>query len=140
LLCRAVDTVEDDRRLARPARVALFAAFDRSLVSAASGRPPVPCPFETLAQEIGLGDDDANRELCVASSALFRAFASLPAAQRRVIVPRVIEMSSGMFAYCERVEVDGGLRLRDVDDLERYCYHVAGTVGEFLTDLFLLEC
>jgi farnesyl-diphosphate farnesyltransferase len=34
---------------------------------------------------------------------------------------------------------DGELRLRDVQDLQAYCYVVAGIVGELLTELFLRE-
>jgi farnesyl-diphosphate farnesyltransferase len=34
----------------------------------------------------------------------------------------------------------GEIELADLADLERYCYVVAGIVGEMLTDLFLLGC
>jgi farnesyl-diphosphate farnesyltransferase len=139
LLCRAVDTVEDDRALSPASRRALFAAFDSALTMAASGHARTPCAFEALSKAEELGAD-ADRELCESAGAVFRAFAALPAGQRRVIEPRVLEMSSGMRAYSRRADVESGLRLRDLEDLERYCYYVAGTVGAFLTDLFLLAC
>jgi farnesyl-diphosphate farnesyltransferase len=139
LLCRTVDTIEDDRRLARAQRVALFDAFDGALASAAAGHAQTPCVFEEMAQAAQV-DQGANRELCVSAGAVFRAFAALPPAQRRVIEPRVLEMSTGMREYSGRADAAGGIRLHDVEDLERYCYYVAGTVGELLTDLFLLEC
>jgi farnesyl-diphosphate farnesyltransferase len=41
-----------------------------------------------------------------------------------------------MKEYMERGQREEKLRLLDVDDLERYCYFVAGTVGELLTSLF----
>jgi farnesyl-diphosphate farnesyltransferase len=139
LLCRTVDTVEDDRSLAPAARGPLFGAFDSALAWAASGQVRTPCAFEDLAKATALGAD-ADRELCVSAGAVFRAFAALPTAQRRVIEPRVLEMSAGMRVYSQRADAEGGLRLRDIEDLERYCYYVAGTVGALLTDLFLLEC
>ena len=45
----------------------------------------------------------------------------------------------GMASFVEREEA-GDLRLKDLDDLKRYCYAVAGIVGEMLTELFLLNC
>jgi len=139
LLCRAVDTVEDDRSIAAPARRALFAAFDAALQAAALGDVIPARLFEERAVACRLGHD-AERELAEGVSAVFRVFAALPAPQRAIIEPRVLEMSSGMRAYSRRADAEGGLRLRDLEDLERYCYYVAGTVGAFLTDLFLLEC
>ncbi len=38
-----------------------------------------------------------------------------------------------------RRECDGTLQLDNVEDLEGYCYAVAGIVGEMLTELFLLD-
>ena len=48
-------------------------------------------------------------------------------------------MSQGRRLYAARADARGGLRIRDYDDLERYCYFVAGTVGELLTGLFDLS-
>jgi farnesyl-diphosphate farnesyltransferase len=45
-------------------------------------------------------------------------------------------MSRGMREFTERAQREGGIRVRDVDELERYCAFVAGTVGKLLTDLF----
>jgi farnesyl-diphosphate farnesyltransferase len=42
----------------------------------------------------------------------------------------------GMADFVAR-EREGGLELRDLDDLRAYCYAVAGIVGELLTELFL---
>src|SRR5262245_38580677 len=49
-------------------------------------------------------------------------------------------MSQGMREYSARADASAcGLRLTDLNDLERYCYYVAGTVGGLLTSLFLPE-
>ncbi len=42
-------------------------------------------------------------------------------------------MSQGMAEFQQRATSDG---LNDLPQLDRYCYHVAGVVGEMLTDLF----
>ena len=70
--------------------------------------------------------------------AAFRIFGALSATEREAITPHVAEMSRGMREYAARADTSAsGLRLRDLADLERYCYFVAGTVGGLLTSLFL---
>ena len=44
-----------------------------------------------------------------------------------------------MCDFVERSEEGGGLRLRTMADLRRYCFVVAGIVGQMLTELFLLR-
>jgi nucleoside-diphosphate-sugar epimerase/phytoene/squalene synthetase len=123
-------------------RRALYDTFDAALAASARGDAGAAAlaDFERRSAAQGLGQSETERELCRGAGAVFRAFASLPEAQRRAIEPRVAEMSRGMRSYSERADREGGLRLRDLADLERYCYFVAGTVGELLTDLFALSC
>ncbi|MBI4700071.1 MAG: squalene/phytoene synthase family protein [Deltaproteobacteria bacterium] len=68
---------------------------------------------------------------------LFRPHAGRRRPPRAAIRPHVLCMSSGMREYSARGGARGELRLGDLPDLERYCYFVAGTVGELLTELFL---
>jgi farnesyl-diphosphate farnesyltransferase len=139
LLCRTVDTVEDDPRLAPASRWELFDAFDAALAAAATGDPSLSRAFEALAQTARLGTG-SEAELSARAGAVFRSFAALPAQVRAVIEPHLLEMSRGMRAYAERAHQEGRLQIRDLPDLELYCYYVAGTVGELLTDLFMLAC
>jgi hydroxymethylglutaryl-CoA reductase len=139
LLCRIVDTVEDDRRLPPAVRGALFDAFDAVLARAAEGDASSASEFEAKSAAAGLGPKPHERLLCDRAGASFRVFASLPAEQRAAIFPSVAEMSKGMRAYSERADEEAGLRLRTLPDLEKYCYYVAGTVGELLTQLFALS-
>ena len=137
LLCRTVDTVEDDPRLLPASRWALFDAFDAALASAAEGSASLA--FEDLARsaDLGLG---AESELCLNSGAVFRAYAAQPTNVRDIIAPRLLQMSRGMRGYTERAAAEGRLQIRDLPDLELYCYYVAGTVGELLSDLFVSMC
>jgi farnesyl-diphosphate farnesyltransferase len=138
LLCRIVDTIEDDRTLPSSVRAQLFEAFDAAI----HAEPPdgsAAAGFQALATAVEVGRD-WERTLCRRAATVFRAFSVLPEAQRVGIRPRILEMSSGMRAYSERADREGGLRIGDVADLERYCHYVAGTVGLLLTDLFLLTC
>ena len=135
LLCRIVDTVEDQSNVSPVDRVALFDAFDVTLDDDTSDA----AAFDARARLVGLDADGADGELCQRASVVFGRFRELPEEQRQAIRPHVAEMSVGMRAFAKRAEVAGKLRLDDVADLERYCYYVAGTVGKLLTALFELE-
>ncbi|HKP57685.1 MAG TPA: squalene/phytoene synthase family protein [Polyangiales bacterium] len=139
LLCRTVDTVEDDPQVTPLARRELFDAFDAALTAAAAGDASLSRAFEVLAQTAKLGAG-SEAELCSRAGAVFRPFAALPPPVRALIQPRLLQMSHGMRAYSERAQAEGRLQIRDLPDLELYCYYVAGTVGELLTDLFMLAC
>ena len=139
LLCRTVDTVEDDAHLTPESRSRLFDAFNATLAAAAAGDASPSRAFEQMAQEEQLGAG-AEAELATGASAVFRPFAALRPEVRAVIEPRLLQMSRGMRSYAERAAAEGRLQIRDLQDLELYCYYVAGTVGELLTDLFLLSC
>ncbi|NUP14226.1 MAG: squalene/phytoene synthase family protein [Polyangiaceae bacterium] len=139
LLCRVVDTVEDDRRKTPVMRAALFDLFDRALKAAADGDGSLATAFEDGSRDAELGVTESEKTLCTGAGAVFRTYASLPPEQRDAIYPSVAEMSRGMRSYSERADQEGGLKLRDLEDLEKYCYYVAGTVGELLTALFRLS-
>lgn len=130
LLCRIVDTIEDQPQLPWAERETLYQSFDAMLAGAQE-----PSIFEALATRSTLGHG-ADGELCRGASTVLRSFEELSVAQQEAIRPSVLTMSAGMREYSRRAAEEGRLRLRDPDDLERYCYYVAGTVGELLTALF----
>lgn len=134
LLCRVVDSVEDERDLDPVLRRELFDAFDAAMEDDATAT----APFEVLAAAL-VNASPAEAELCARAGAVFRRFRELSPGQRAAIRPHVLEMSAGMREYAARVDRDGRLRVCDVADLERYCYFVAGTVGHLLTELFIEE-
>jgi farnesyl-diphosphate farnesyltransferase len=133
LLCRIIDTIEDDRTLSLTERDSFFDLFDGLMERDDYGAED----FERRSRRAGLGGDDPEHELCARASAVFSEFRALEPGQRDAIRPHVNEMSQGMREYTARAERETGLRIDDFDDLERYCYFVAGTVGKLLTDLFV---
>jgi farnesyl-diphosphate farnesyltransferase len=128
LLCRVVDSVEDEPTLSNGQRGELFDCFDRLLDHGGD-----PSELEHACARASVGGARADGELCRRAGSVFRELWALPSPQHEAITPHVREMSSGMRAYCER---GAGQRLADLADLERYCYFVAGTVGNLLTALF----
>jgi len=131
LLCRIVDTIEDEARLPEPRRQSMFDVFESQIADDAA-RPEL---LEEALEGIG---GLADLRLCRGSGAVLRVFRGLDAPAREAVRPHVLEMSRGMREYAVRASMEGSLRIRDLRDLERYCYFVAGTVGGLLTSLFAL--
>lgn len=130
LLCRIVDTIEDERNLDRDRRNAYFDAFGKALSA------PDDADERTAPDFSALQDDGAGGELCRGAARVFGALRALPPQQQAPIRRRVLEMSSGMRAYASRADSEVFV-ISDLGDLERYCYFVAGTVGQLLTSLFV---
>ncbi len=128
LLCRVVDSIEDEPTLGDAQRNELFDIFDRLLEEGTDATE-----LELACARASVGGTGADGELCRGAGAVFRTFRALPPSQRDAIRPHVLEMSGGMRSYCARGIAP---RLADLADLERYCYFVAGTVGNLLTVLF----
>ena len=66
------------------------------------------------------------------------AFHQLGAAPRRLIGEHTRRTAEGMARFVAAAGEDGAVELHDLAELQRYCYVVAGIVGEMLTELFLL--
>ncbi len=132
LLCRVVDTVEDEPDLGEAERLDLFERFRGLLRDDAAD----PSAFEAAWRRYPGASPDV--ELARHAGAALREFRALDPALRDASRPHVLEMADGMEATFRRW---GGLdqltALDDLDDLRRYCYFVAGTVGNLLTDTFV---
>jgi farnesyl-diphosphate farnesyltransferase len=128
LVCRIADTIEDDRRLAADLREQLFDAFDEALGDDRSG-----AVLDRLAVASELGRGTESQRLCAGTRKVFRCFHALPLSQRSAIRPHIAELARGMR------ELAPARPFREVCELERYCYFVAGTVGKLLTAIFELD-
>ena len=134
LLCRVADTIEDNPSLPPDVKETLLTAFRAALDV---GGPDA----DALRKAFAAPKTDAER-LTHDADTVLREFRRLPPAQQEAIRPSVQEMAAGMaeFARRQRWAADGPVTvLETVQDLERYCYFVAGTVGHLLTDLFRLH-
>lgn len=131
LLCRIADTIEDHPTLPIGQRDALYEAFLGVLE-----RGDAPEGFSRdWAHVPGEG---ADHTLCLELPRVWRTFQRLPRDLQEHAVPWVAEMTRGMQLYSHRnAAADGLTALHTTEDLQRYCYYVAGTVGHMLTELFL---
>lgn len=135
LLCRTADTVEDDPGLDPRERAALLETFDATL------DPDRDADVDQFLAEVAAvrpdadGPDWAVLRRTDRTLRVLRSFdPSVQAAMRGV----TREMATGMADVLARHADSGGLRLSTVDELEEYCWYVAGTVGELFTKL--LDC
>ncbi|MDY0002504.1 MAG: squalene/phytoene synthase family protein [Polyangia bacterium] len=82
---------------------------------------------------------DGERELFAHTDGIIEAFGGLAKEARGALLGEAASMFGGM-ARMQRVHREGGfVILPDPRALEEYCYYVAGTVGDFLTDRFLAQ-
>lgn len=127
LICRIADTVEDDGSAGVEQKTA---ALD-SLLHAFDGPAEVG---EFQESTLWVRGDADHVELLRRSDLVFQVFRSLPAHSRNRVQHWVSEMVRGMKKFVALYP--RGIRIQTVEEYREYCYYVAGTVGNLLTDLW----
>lgn len=133
LLCRIADTIEDDAGLDLAAKQRYSDWFlgtvlgEREAVAFAAELAPRLAPHATAAE----------RELIANTPRVIRITRDLAPDQIAALARCVRVMSDGMVHYQGQETLDG---LPDQRAMDRYCYYVAGVVGEMLTALFCHHC
>lgn len=133
LLCRLVDTIEDDAGLDAATKAAFMSEFLTVLrhhgqAGDFAGR---------LAARLSSDATAAERELVENAPAVVNITSTFSPRQQRAVTRCVKQMCEGMAEFQRRKSLDG---LATLVDLDRYCYFVAGIVGEMLTELFCEHC
>lgn len=136
LLFRIADTFEDASHWSIAARTEALDAFCALLREPSLTRAAALAAEWTASRPSG---HEGYLTLLGEAAAVMEAFLSLSPDAIATIREHVIRSAQGMSVFVRRTDARGELKLADLDDLRRYCYVVAGIVGEMLTDLFLLE-
>jgi len=129
LLCRIADTIEDDRDMPWQ----LKREFSQMFIKVVTGKEPAASFSEKLYPLLSDSTSEDEKDLIIHTPAVIRITHSLNTRQRSALERCVKIMADGMSRYQE-LNVKHGLK--DQEDMDIYCYHVAGVVGEMLTDLF----
>jgi phytoene/squalene synthetase len=132
LLCRIVDTIEDAGWSDPQAQERAFGDFDAFLVNA----PATDLVFGWI-QSFPELNNEGESLLLKDAERVFAEFHALPPEIREILRKPILSMSSGMRHFMTRKAREGVLRLKDLGDVNRYCFFVAGVVGEMLTQLLL---
>jgi len=132
LLCRIPDTIEDSTRLPPAEQRALLNCYSAALA------PDEKTTIEAFAERVSEwvpADPDAEWETVAKAPRVVATFRTFPERSREVIRPAVRELTDGMAMFVDRYAEEGGLRIQTLDELEEYCWYVAGTVGALVTGL-----
>ena len=129
LLCRIADTIEDEPALPLAQKQAFLDRF----VQVIAGREDATLFARDLSAQLSSSTTRQERDLVASSNRVIRITACLRSGQRAAIARCLRIMSRGMMEF-QQTQVPVGLK--DLSCLDRYCYYVAGVVGEMLTELF----
>jgi len=133
LLCRLADTIEDDPELDATSKSDFLAEFLTVIADNAGGEDFAM----RLVDRLSLRTRRADRELVENTATVVRILSRFTPTQRQAVIRCVTTMCRGMPEFQAGKTLDG---LPTLVDLDRYCYFVAGIVGEMLTDLFCEHC
>ncbi len=129
LICRIIDTIEDDEKLPLEKKADFFGEFVRVV----NCETPAGTFSEGLYPLLSDSISDYEKDLVRNTPVVISGTLSLRPGQQKAIKQCATVMAKGMLQF-QALKSPGGLK--DIMDLDRYCYFVAGVVGEMLTELF----
>jgi farnesyl-diphosphate farnesyltransferase len=132
LLCRVPDTIEDAHHIESKQKKELLNLYEAVLHP---GKKERPQDFITAVEPYSKNTDDWN--LVMETPRLISTFRDFPPTIQTAITPWARELTNGMLDYSTRQDDSVGVRIQTADDLEKYCYYVAGTVGHMIIDTLI---
>jgi squalene-hopene/tetraprenyl-beta-curcumene cyclase len=129
LLCRIVDTIEDEPALSASSKRDLCEHFVRAI----AGSDSADRFASRLAPLLSAQTSASAQELIRETPRVLGITHRFTPSQKDALRTCVHVMGQGMVHFQERGSAAG---LNDLAELGSYCYHVAGVVGEMLTRLF----
>ena len=129
LLCRIADTIEDDVAL----DIEQKKIFHKRFIDIVN-KEEAPHDFaKQLSSILSEKTIEAERVLIEETALVVQVTHSLNTTQQESLIRCVRIMCNGMPDF-QRANTASGLS--KMNDMDRYCYYVAGVVGEMLTELF----
>ncbi len=129
LLCRIADTIEDEPNLT----YAQKKQFSQEFIKVVAGEFSPNTLSQALCPLLSDSTLATEKDLISNTSRVIRLTHSFTPSQRNTLHRCVHIMAEGMVEFQQKSSLNG---LTDLAALDRYCYYVAGVVGEMLTDLF----
>ncbi|MGR8920124.1 MAG: phytoene/squalene synthase family protein [Gammaproteobacteria bacterium] len=130
LLCRIADTIEDDAELP----FADKQRYAEQFIAIVEGREAAAAFAAELSGRLAPHATAAERELIRGTEQVIRITHAFNERQRAAMARCVRVMAEGMVYYQGQETLNG---VADQAAMDRYCYYVAGVVGEMLTTLFV---
>ncbi len=132
LLCRIADTIEDEPTLPAEDKTRFLRQFSDVVAGLAEPAGLASALAPRLSERTSAHERELVRNLARVTSTVRTMDRREQAAMQRCIEV----MCEGMHYFQRNASLRGLNRLADLDS---YCYHVAGVVGEMLTDLFCAQ-
>ncbi|MCY4158671.1 MAG: phytoene/squalene synthase family protein [Bacteroidetes bacterium] len=129
LLCRIADTIEDEEGLSAQQK----REFSDRWFNVLKGTTDAETFSRDLGKLLTLSATEREIDLIDNVNRVVRITNSFSEPQKKALLRCVDIMADGMAVFQQNASLEG---LTDLDHLNRYCYHVAGVVGEMLTELF----
>ncbi|MXX07649.1 MAG: squalene/phytoene synthase family protein [Gammaproteobacteria bacterium] len=133
LLCRIADTIEDDPRLDFSQKEANLGRF----LATVKGQEDASAFSAAVTSLLSPTIPPAEIELMRNVDRVVGVTHSFTEAERRILERCVSVMCFDMPKFQRNSSLAG---LRDLPELDAYCYAVAGVAGEMLVDLFCIQC
>ena len=130
LLCRIADTIEDDPALSFKEKH-FYSEWFADLVKQDKSAKKFA---KELGFKLGTTTTKAEKELIKRCQSILKITHSLNGNERAAMLSCVESMTQGMIKYQGKETLEG---LSNQEEMDRYCYYVAGVVGIMLTKLFL---
>ena len=131
LLCRIADTIEDETAISVNEKRELAKTFVNIIENKVEAEAFVQRLYSLLSDQ----RLPAEKQLVKDIAKVITITHSFTAPQQTALANCVRTMSEGMVYYQAHAGPQG---LADLTSLNNYCYHVAGVVGELLTELFCI--
>lgn len=133
-MCRIPDTVEDSGAIPEGDQQQLLELYSEVLEEGSEDAVErfTEQALEYRQEALQEGEEESYWELIENTDRVMNVFQEFESDVRGYVRQHVGEMVQGMQ---ETVKNDP-IRIQSTEDFEKYCFHVAGTVGNLLTDLF----
>ena len=137
LYMRMADTIEDDSDLPAGEKTDLLKKFSQALNFGGKNIDV----FAGALPQSWKGSEKADCALCCNASVVIPLLSEFSEPVANTVKKGVEEMCYGMAEFVKRQEkrIDGWFSIEDEADLDKYCYFVAGLVGNMLTELFCIS-
>lgn len=132
LLCRIVDTIEDAACINAKTKQELSTLFNQTVL----GLEKPEAFVQTCQIALINHPNEDEKDLIENIPRVLRVLQSCEEQERHAVAKCVQVMSEGMSYFHTRQNQAG---LENLDEFEKYCYVVAGVVGEMLTTVFGLH-
>ena len=131
LLCRIPDTIEDDPNIPLEKKKELLNKYNKIFNNPNRSKSDVKSFIQETEE---FHKDIAYWDLVKNSDRVLRLFETFPDKIKGSVRPHITEMIEGMKDIIDRY--NGTIRIKTMDEFSEYCYYVAGTVGNLLTEIF----